>query len=71
MGKLQYRQTPGRGRGQGYFPQLDALGRALNQFEQTTDRGLTGPAARDAEDVRARLDARAAKLARRAARAKA
>lgn len=59
-------------RGQRYFPQLEGLKRALDAVsEPLTDRGLTGPAARDADDVRERLEKRAAKLARRAKRAKA
>lgn len=56
-------------RGQRYFPQLKPLAEKLESIsEPVTDRGLTGPAARDAEDVRARLDKRKAKMARRAAR---
>jgi hypothetical protein len=70
MSKIKFDQTPGKPRGHGYYPQLRGLGRKCEQLaEQTTDRGLTGPAARDGDDVRARLDKRAAKLARRASRA--
>lgn len=70
MPRLKFQQSPGRSRGEGYFPQLEPLARALEAAApQTTDRGLTGPAARDGDDVRARLSAREAKLARRAARA--
>ena len=69
MSRLKFQQKAGRPRGQGYFPQLEGLARKLNAIsEPITDRGLTGIAARDAEDVRERLSARAAKLARRAAR---
>lgn len=56
-----------------FFPQLTGLRLKLEEkIEQfsTTDRGLMGIAARDAEDVRNRMDKRAAKMARRAARAK-
>jgi hypothetical protein len=57
-------------RGQTYFPQLEGLKRKLDtMIEPTTDRGLTGPAMRDASDVRDRIEKRKAKLARRAARA--
>lgn len=54
-----------------FWPQLSGMARKLDSIvAPVTDRGLTGPAARDGEDVRNRLDKRAAKLARRAARAK-
>lgn len=57
-------------RGQKFFPQLTPLANKLREItEPVTDRGLTGPAARDADDVRDRLSKREAKLARRAKRA--
>jgi hypothetical protein len=40
------------------------------RIEPITDRGLTGPAARDAEDAQSRIAARQAKMARRAKLAK-
>lgn len=62
MSRLRYEQ---RGpRGHGYFPQLEGLGRALNAT--FVESSATGKADRSAADVQARLDARAAKLARRA-----
>lgn len=52
-----------------FFHQLTPLKNALDVAivsNHTTDRGLTGPAARDGDDVRTRLEKRAQKLARRA-----
>ena len=72
MARVRFEQAKGKPRGQGYFPQLAGLGRAITAVAErasTTDRGLTGAAVRDAESVRELLDKRAAKLARRAARA--
>jgi hypothetical protein len=71
MSRIRYDQAKGKGRGQGFFPQLSTLAVALIALsEPITDRGLTGPAVRDPDDVRSRLSAREAKLARRAAAAK-
>jgi hypothetical protein len=54
-------------RGQRYFPQLEGLARKLNAIsEPITDRGLTGIAARDAEDAQDRMAKRKEKLLRRA-----
>lgn len=70
MARIQFRQAKGKPRGVGYFPQLEGMKRAIDaRIEPVTDRGLTGPAARDAEDVQGRVAARAAKLARRAKQA--
>lgn len=58
-------------RGQKFFPGLSGLQAKINEVsEQITDRGLTGPAARDAEDAQERIAKRQAKLARRARLAK-
>jgi hypothetical protein len=70
MARIKYQQEPGKGRGRGFFPQLTGMRHACERLsEQTTDRGLTGPAVRDADDARARISKQQAKLARRAARA--
>lgn len=61
-------------RDKAFFPNLAPLKRALDAHihaEPTTDRGLTGAAARSYEGVQDCLDKQAAKRARRAARAKA
>lgn len=73
MSRIKFQQGARSGRGGrgSFFPQLSPLARKLESITAPiTDRGLTGPAARSAEDVRERLAARAAKLARRAAQAK-
>lgn len=57
-------------RGMRYYPGLEGLARVIDKCaEPITDRGLTGPAARDGQDVRGRIAKQKAKLARRAARA--
>lgn len=56
-----------------FWPQLTGLGNALGRIidaEPTTDRGATGKLVRGYEDAQERRDKQAAKLARRAARAK-
>lgn len=68
MGRLKFDQTPGRPRGQGYFPQLKGLGRALEAFQPRGEIG--GKDERTANDVDALRNKQAEKLARRAARAK-
>jgi hypothetical protein len=61
-------------RNRAFFPGLKGLKTALDRHihaEPTTDRGLTGIAARGVEDAQERIAKQQAKRARRAARAKA
>lgn len=61
MSRLKFQQKPGRSRGQGYFPQLEGLGRKLETFQ-----AKAAPDIRLPEDHAERLSKRAEKLARRA-----
>lgn len=65
---MKYDRAPGLERGRGYFPQLKGLGDKLATFQPT---GIASAVPKSAETVAELQDKRAAKLARRAARARA